>query len=481
MLALRQGGDAPAEALLQRAVTAGQTLDDHAGLPDDLWAQARYQRAYALSQLHRRRLAEQITAATLAAEVAEQTPQQPVAPDALALAIRLAEALHRQLPGRPDVAELYRRVAASLYETDLFRQTPAYDDHLAYYAFTRYQQPGNFTQAIALYDRLPPDHPTYWSAQTQKFTALTQQLASQPAPAAAAQISEQIQASAQAVLPAAQSRFAQPRDDAEAGALAQLIAAARLALAEAHARRGDVASALAELDTLQQQLADRPAALVPSLQRRIMLLVEADRLDEARATARDMMARFPQAAAPVIDQVVDQLSQRIDALGEQDPAAARLAAAASAMGQLLADWAQAQGFDDPQMLPYRLVVLRCLRLANRPAEALAYLRQTGLDRQFSDNVDVLYERAATLAAQRDPASLAAAAEPLNRLLAGLQPPYPDVYWQAWILRLQLSLDLGQDPAAVARRIRQLRQSHPDLGGPRFAPQLDAMEAHATQP
>jgi hypothetical protein len=457
----RAGGDTAARELLRQSLTAGRSLDDRSAVGDRVWAEGRYARAYATYLLNPDGAAGVLDAATLAVEVAEQTPDQAVAAEALTLAAGLIEPLHRRPDRSAGVAAAYARAMETLYGSEAFAESPAADRHRVYHAFATYQARGDYAAAAELYAQLPPSHPQYVEAQALRLACLTALLSG----ADAGQIERRIDE-----LDAALRGVA----DAAAGAAsdepaARLAAASSRARAEIAARRGQVDEALTELERLEERFADRPALLRQGLQRRLLLLVEVGRLAEAQAAAGTLMGRFPDAAAGVIDGVLGRLERQI--AGDRGGSAGDAADAAAAMAKLLAEWAEQRELDARQLLPYRLTVLRSLRLGGRSGEALAYLRDTGLDDQFPDHSRVLYEHARALLHRGDAASLRAAAPKLNRLINGLREPYPDLYWRAWIARLQINLRLGDDPAGVARRVRQLEVAHPDLGGEPFRKQL----------
>jgi tetratricopeptide (TPR) repeat protein len=479
MLLQRRGSAEAAEAWLRRAIVAGASVDDRAAAGEDVWAEAKYAQAYATYAVNRTDTAAMLRAIALATDVAEQTPDQPIAPDAIALATRLAEALHRQNPRAPDVVHAYRRATSVLFGSERFDRTAAFDDRLVYFAFVRFQSRGDYEPAIAWYDRQPRDHPNFLAAQAQKLACLSALLRRTADETQADQLASDLLDTRRRVTPEAQQALSSTDQEARHAAAVRVLTEAALGEAEVRTRRGQTDEALSVLDDARQTLGDRPAALRQLLQRRILLLVEADRLDEAQQTAGQLMGRFPDSAAPVIDRVVSDLGQRIQSMPAGDPTAARLAGAAAAMGKLLADWAAGQDLTEDQLLPYRLVVLRSLRLAGRPDEALAYLRDTGMDRRFRNNVEVLYEKARALMGRGDAESLRAAVPLLNRIVAGLAEPYPDVYWRAWTARLEVTAALGQDPAGLARKVRQLRQNHPDLGGEPHRTRLEQLEKTAT--
>lgn len=478
MLDLRQGEEEQGKARLQRAIDLGESLGDRAAVGDTVWANAQYNLAYATYAIDPQKLSALLRAADLATAVAEQTPDQTVATDAIDLATRLLESLHRQYASQPGVTPAFERAMKVLYESGNFDTTRPADDRLIYYAYAMFHARGEYEQAAELYDKQLRTHPNYLEAQAQRVAALSQWYAALPSGARREAAEADLLDAAKKVAAAAEPVMKNPPDARQGEAAARALGSARLAQAEVYAGRGNLDRALEEIASFESDFADRPELVRRGLERRLLLLVEAERLDQAQEAAGTMMGRFPDAAAGVINNVLNDMERRIAALGDDSPEAAKLADAAAAMAKLLADWATQQGFEKNQMLPYHLVVLKSLRIADRPDEALAYLRDTGVDGDFTNNVDVLFEKARALVTKGDPASLKAAAPLLNRILGGLTEPYPDIYWRAWIARLQINLLLGERVDEVPRRVRQLQQSHPDLGGEPFKSQLEALAAEA---
>ncbi|MEM9883627.1 MAG: hypothetical protein AAF800_11995 [Planctomycetota bacterium] len=474
LLAQRRGGAGAGRRDLERALAVAETLDDRGAVGDAAWAAGRYQQAYATYALSPESVRAVVGAVTLATDVAERTPGEPVAADAVAFAAALGEALHRRHGGRDDVAAAYERVMAVLFGSGRYDTTPAADDRLLYYADTLLHGRGRYAEAVAVYERQLPSHPNYLAARTRRLAGLEAMWRAADASLDKRSLATDLIESSKRLEALAGQRLRSAADEAAREAAAEAAAVAQLARAEVFAARGEVGRALSLVDGLVESAGDRPATARLALRRRVLLLVQADRLDEAQAAAGTMMGRFPDAAAGLIDGVLSDLETRIDGLGEGDPRAARLADAAAAMAKLLADWAEGRGLDAAAMLPYRLVVLRSLRIADRPAEALAYLRDSGLERDHGDNAGVLYEKARALIGRGDDAALTEAAALLNRLIRGLREPYPDLYWQAWIARLEVMRQLDPAGGEAGRRVRQLARSHPQLGGEPFASRLRAL-------
>lgn len=478
LLALQQGGEPAGRAALQRAIDYGQSVSDRAAVGDQVWADGQYNLAYATYALEPKKLGSLLSAAEIATTVAEQTPAVPVATDAIDLATRLLESLHRSYAAQPGVTPAFERAMGVLYESGDFDTTKPADDRLLYYAFAVFQAKGEYEQAANLYDRQLRTHPNYLEAQAQRVAALMQWYNQTSAGSGRDKIESDLLDAARKVAAQAGPVLSGSPDARQADSAARALANAKLAQAQVLATRGDLDGALESIAGFESDFADRPALVQRGLERRILLLVDADRLDEAQDAAGTMMGRFPDAAAGVINNVLNDMERQIEQLGDDSPRSAKLADAAAAMAKLLADWAQDQGYDARQMLPYRLVVLKSLRIADRSDEALAYLRDTKLEAAFGNNVDVLFEKARALVTKGDPASLRAAVPLLNRIISGLTEPYPDIYWRSWVARLEVNLKLGEGVSDVPRRVRQLQQTHPDLGGEPFKSQLEGLSIEA---
>ena len=403
----------------------------------------------------------------------------------MGFATAVLEPWHREPQARQAVQPLFDRAMAVLYGGQFDASKPA-DDRLVYYAFTTYQVPGEYRRAADLYARQLPSHPNYLEAKALQLFSLTQLLRQAEGDAAEALRDEVTQVADTAEADAR-------RADADRQAAAdRVLANARLARAEVAASTGDVAGALAALDGFEQQFQDDPELVRSGLERRILLLVDAERLDEAKAAASEMMQRFPDAAAGVINGLLNNLESQIDTLNvtAEDPGtadstrqaaqeeASRLADTAAAMAKLLTEWANGQGFSPEAMLPYHLVYLKSLRVAEQPAEALAYLRENNLAERWNNNADVLYEQALALMGTGEQQNLRTASGILNKVISNLAEPFPALYWEAWAARLNINLLLNENIDEVVRRVTQLENRFPDLGGEPFKSRLQNLKARA---
>lgn len=272
------------------------------------------------------------------------------------------------------------------------------------------------------------------------------------------------------------------QDEASRSAAGRGLAYARLAEAEVDAMRGDTAGALGKTAGFAQEFAAQPGVVREGLTRRLRWLIQAERWDAVEAEAAGLMRQFPDAAAGVIGEVVtdleaDERGGAGVAVGAGGGGGGGAAGVAAGLARQLADWAAGRGLSGEQLVAYRLPVVRSLRRAGRAAEAVAYLRDSGLERDGADSAAVIYEKARVLLVLGDPASLSEAARLLNQVIGAMTEPYPELYWSAWIARLEvMAAQEGAGEPAIGRRVRQLRQRDPELGGRAFRERLEALEA-----
>jgi predicted Zn-dependent protease len=198
-----------------------------------------------------------------------------------------------------------------------------------------------------------------------------------------------------------------------------------------------------------------------------------------------MVEDFPDQAAPVIDQVLTQAEQRIEALQVQAATAnsqtrkaldeqidAQTRAATVLSGYLL-DWAKTQDFDAQTMMPFEVIRGKTLRMSGQIDQAYAIL--SPLVNEFPNDAQVMIEYAQVLYARGDEDSLVEAVRYYDRLITGLGAPYPKEWWTAWVRRLQVNDLLNEGTEEIPLRVRQLRMTDPDLGGPVTKLELERLE------
>ncbi len=477
----QQNGDADLEVQaqdkLQRAIVVNESLVG-AGTPSAVLANARFNLALALYWSDPDSLDNLARVADLLVTAADESPDQPVADDAIAIGVDLLRSMHQATPRPAGIDEAYRRAARVLFEK--YSVSPAADNERLYYGYAIEQLAGNYEAAIAQYERVPFDHPAYFDAQRERLFSMAELSKAGLKPW------EQTAEEADRVLNAAQPAM-NDADPERADAAMRALAGATLVLADADAAGGDADAAVQRLANFENRFAAAPDLVRLGYEKRIVTLVNGGRHDDAAREARAMMAAFPDDAAAVIDQVLTDLdteiarlrlaeTQTLVAAEKQrlENQAQSLAATAARLANVLAEWAAGQGFSEEEMLAFRLIQSKSLRLAGETDQALEVLRP--LIAAFPDDAAVMSEYADTLFDVGDEASLINAAGYYDRLINGLGQPYPPEWWNAWLKRLTINDRLGENTEDIPLRVRQLQLTDPNLGGPAFKRGFDALEA-----
>ncbi|MEM1444564.1 MAG: hypothetical protein AAGF84_00775 [Planctomycetota bacterium] len=507
-------GDAEEAArLLDWAIAANETLRDEQ-LPGTVRASGLFNLGLAKVLLNQTDVATLTAAIDAWTEVADRYPQQPVAAEAAQYAADYATVLVQQAPDHPRSDELYDEAMRVLFTR--YDESEAATKHRLFYAFRVFQETGQHERAAVEYSRVPFGHPQYFEVQRLRLFNL--QLAYEQTPPDEMDIDNRstVRSAKRRVASGAAEQLAgdarrameQSGTTDEELPAGNAYGAAMVTLAAAAADADQPDEALGYLDEAMQTLGEATLyaeARREVLNRRILVLVDAGRYQDAADAARDMMSDFPDAAAAVVSntltnletQINDLRSQAAEAQGqdadELEAQAGTLAAVASRLAKLLVDWADGQGFEPATMLAYELPYVKALRVAGRPSEALQFLENRGVVTAFPNDLSVLEAvgeayfavgvetqrvGAGTRYALADDRAARAAIPQFDRIITGLQPPFPEAYWNAWLKRLALNVVLGQDADKVPLRIRQLQAANPDLGGPAFAEQFERLAVQA---
>ncbi len=490
-----------ARAHFARAIEAGQTLAD----PSQPEAErARGMFALAFSLVNREELSEDgqdpgviLRVIDLATTIADQLPNQPVSEQAMALAMSYAQQLHLQqdeigqkLPG---VDSAYEKAAEVLF--DKYDGTAIADEQRVYFAQVVLQPKGAYLEAAEMYARVPFNSPEYFLAQSERLFCL-RDIWDQTKTAADKELARQrAQEEAEALVEEAQRVADQTRDPDRLREANRAEATAKIVQADLAIAANDTDAALALLEDFAEKHEQDPVYTPMALERRIRAMVEGGRLDDAAAEARQMMDQWPDNAAGIVSDVLSSLETEIDELtrrAEQEVVAQRKeellarrterAAVAVKLAEVLLVWAQDQGKAGDEMLPYRLPLIKSLRMSGQSEQALAQI--VPLAEANPNDGTVLLEHAEALYAVGGEANLKQARAIFIRLIQGLgrSDPLPNAYWRSWVRVLSIADRLGEGTEQIAGRIRQLRaQVDPALGGPEFRPQLEELEAkHAGQ-
>ncbi|MEZ6193356.1 MAG: hypothetical protein R3C45_18960 [Phycisphaerales bacterium] len=247
----------------------------------------------------------------------------------------------------------------------------------------------------------------------------------------------------------------------------------------------DFAAVISAADGFEQAYPDQADLIAEAAQNRI-IAAQATRVNMKNSPPRpSMVTDYPEQAAPVIDQVLAQAEQRIESLqvelatatsqtrpALQDQIDAQARAAAVLSGYLL-EWANAQDFDAQTLMPFAVIRAKTLRLSGDTDKAYPILAK--LVNDYPNDAQVMLEYAQVLYARGDEDSLVEAVRFCDRLITGLGAPYPKEWWIAWMRRLQINDKLNEGTAEIPLRVRQLRMTDPDLGGPVTKLELERLE------
>lgn len=421
-----------------------------------------------------------LAAARLWTETAEKMPDFPEAAEALGNAESALAALYAAPNRLPGVGEAYERAASLLIER-YPASLPAHNARLRY-GFYVLLPAGEYEKAAEVFGQIPSNHETYWEARREYVLALQKVYEQAPpdrkfqALRAAMDAAQFVMEETERELIAASGTMQMTLEDVRGHAILTMF---DLLVAD-----GKSSEALKLVENFEQKFGEYPTLVQGLLQRKIIVLAENNRFDQLEQQARDMMLRFPNEAAPVINGVLDRLDSQIDALRQEadtklvqaeaqalrDQATQR-ATAASTLAQLLFDWAKNQRLGDAEMLPYQLILVKALRLSNQTDQALQVIRPLAIG-EFQNDATVVTEYAETLFAAGlqngqviNEGHLISAAEQYKVLINGFaMGPFPPQFWNAWMRWMQIADALGQGTAGIPARVRELELFDRNLGG-----------------
>lgn len=476
----RQNGDEAkleeAKAMLQRAIEIGNSLTS-GDVPNAVRARGMFNVGVAQFFLDPEGLQNRIQTTDTFVKLADEMPDQPQAEEAIAYAVQLLHEAHEQVRPRPaQIDEAYRRAVAVLFEK--FPTTAAADNERLYYGYSVLAASGAYQDAIRILGGVPETHPSYFEAQREALFAIEAIMENAKGKDRQDRLRELRDRAKQ--LQEAAKPLAEEDESAR-----RALAGVRLVLANAAIAERKIEEALKHLEGFEDDYDGSTDLIRIALGRRIVALAQANRLNQLETTAREMMSSYPDDAAYVIDRVLTQLDTQIDALRveattaasqirqqEATQEASSLSNTAARLSGLLLQWAQDQNLPPDEMLPFRLIRAKSLRLAGDARGATEITSQ--LVREFPDDAEVLSQHAEALFAIGDPNTMVEAAAYFDKLIAGLPEPYPPMYWNAWVRRLQIMDRLDQNVVDIPLRVRVLKMKDPTLGGPRYAQELERL-------
>lgn len=220
-------------------------------------------------------------------------------------------------------------------------------------------------------------------------------------------------------------------------------------------------------------------------QQRILSLLEAGQIDEMAKQGKVMMDSTPDVAAAVVNGVLTQLRTDIEVqervkreapfeITKQraDEQIKFLANAAVALGDLLVQWAQAQGFDERKMVAYRMPLADSLMLGGRGSEALDIMLPIvkEIPNNFSISMKTGKAHLAVYKQTKNGQNYNGAMEQFTKVINyyNQRPEKPAFFWDAWLHIFRL-LDAAGKPQSdvIPDRGRMLKGIDEGFGGPEF--------------
>ena len=467
---------ARAAAKLKRAVEVLTHLIERPGLTATTRAPGMYNLGLAVLLRDQTDLRNVLEAARLWIDLAEQMPDQADAERAISVAARQLRLRHGEDETRAAVQQEYQRAMNVLFAR--FTGTPAAEDERFYYAAAVLMPVGRMAEAYDLLAAVPSDHPDHLPARVQMLlaqVALYRKDDPEPARRRAARIRGQVARLGEDARIALESTAAA----AEAAVLRNASGHCPLILADLAMTEGRPAEAAKVLESFADEYGDDPELLRQALGTRIVALAGAGDFDKAVADAERMMRRFPDEASWVIDKTLTELDEQVDLLRKRaatelvdrrkqllEQQARNNATTASRLAGLLLAWARTQNFDDHRMLPYQLIHIKSLRLAGRAEQALKLLGE--LETRQRDDASVIQEAGEIRFVLGGQENLVQSAAFFNRIIKSFQqPPFPEIWWNAWMRRFQIMDLMNRNTGDIPLRVQRLRKIDLNLGGERY--------------
>jgi len=465
---------------LTRALKVNTDLLARKDLLDGVRADAMFNQAVAMYFLNQEDVSKILEAANIMVDIADRFPDQAVAKEAIASAVAgVLHPLHTMSTPVAGVPEAYRRAVDVLLSR--FPALPVAANERYYFAVRVLIPSGEIDKAIDVLSGVPSSHVNYFEAQRELLYARLAKLKK----TGSADDRKQLDAAAKVL----ESQAAAAATGEQAAVALNTAGHARLLQVDLAAMDAQPDTAIHLLDDFEQTYATDPELVRESLGRRIGLLARAGRYDQVGVEAEKMMKGYPNDAAPIIDAVLTELDtmstelrrELADELVDRKREAlqkqiAGYATTARTLAQLLVGWASGEGFTRDQMVPYRLLLARSMRLEGKADEALAVVRP--LIQDYPDDADVMHETAETLFAVGTKDAMIEAGSLYSALIQGLAADesgkYPPRYFNAWMRFFQIREKMNEGTQDIALTIRQLEMTDPNLGGEPYKSEMIRM-------
>ncbi|MCC7192500.1 MAG: hypothetical protein IT444_06920 [Phycisphaeraceae bacterium] len=511
---LAEGKPEEAQKKFERSVEVANKLLERKQLDPAVEANALYSKAYATYVLNQSNDLKKLEVIGIITDMAERFPRQPLSESAIGSdAVPLARYMFEQENHPSATGEVYDKAMKVLLKN--YGVSKAADDQRLPYAELILLPQGRYVEVADVLKGVPRTHPDYFPSQRLRVFSMLQvwreavkpqpESTQPPAPVegqtavAPPKPEELAKATTEAAL-----QLMQEADAALAGAqdqetrkrILQAAGWSRLVLFDVSVEADkDIPKGLEYFRDFDRIFATDKELISQMLQRRITAYLNIDRIDDAVSEASYMFDNFPDAAAPVVEQVVAKLDTQMDTLRREAAAtnvdrireektAQRKARADAAvkMSELLLTWAKdpKKGLTPEQILPAQLTYVKSLLMAGRPGEALTIV--TPLEKQFPKEARAILYKSDAIFDSGDKSRLVEAARGYSMIVKDIKPDkggvYPPIWWGAMLRRLQINLKLEENVEDVPVRIQALRLRDPNLGGDLFKNDYETLDANA---
>ena len=399
-------------------------------------------------------------------EAARDEPVGPEARGAVELAASIGSELHRRDPNHPAVRAVLRE--ALLLLLDQYPDLPT-ADHWRFVAGRLAMSERDFDLAAQRFGEIRPEAEQWLDARFMYVNALRAAAKAKPLPDARAErrsLNERVLTEAAAAAGAIEHASASAPEPRRRD-LDHYRAHLRVFRAEAMTELGRPEAALILLEELDPTARADRAVLAAQLHARVEAYKALGRLHDALQEIRRFVETAPREAADAIDAMLAPALDRMHALLEADRADdARRSAREELvpLAELMERSVQLSGLTSPVDEEALRHAADAYRLGERHRDALRLYDR--LHRDFPNAVEILFGRAECLFGIGQE-GWAEAMGLYKRIAAGGETVGRHYYWQSQLRLLQI-LDLVQRSTdKIVPRIQRLKLKDPELGGQRY--------------
>ncbi len=434
--------------------------------------------------------------------LATELPEQPESETGIEFAVKELARVYFVAPGTEGYGSAFNQALEVLF--DKFPTTQFADDFRLSYVTQVLMPADRYEEAARIAAGVPFLHVNYFEARREMLYSLLEAYLRTPEGNAKAEARRAVVTAGEALLEEAEAQLEGFSAEQLAQAVASLMDSegdddlrrrgtafntaghTRLVLAQMAEADLEIDKALDLLKDFETRFAADRALAIEGFSRRISVYIAANRIDDAGREAQRMMDLYPEDAGGTVNNVVNSLERQIDQLRRQanvelsERRKRELTTRAEAMSKVLVtlsenlvDWALRQQYNSEEMVPFRLVYVKALCLSGDGEGAVKAIEP--LIKEYASDATVihyageaLYTRGMANNNQQD--LITAVTRYFDTLINGLQNQtdaqgkYSELFWHAWMRRLQVMDKLNQGVADIPVRVNGLEGMDPGLGG-----------------